>query len=53
MHAVSGFRTRDPSNQAPQTYALYRAATGIGFVLFNRSYYITNQIKEGLSGGTR
>jgi hypothetical protein len=53
MHAVSEIRTRDPSNQAPQTYALDRAATGIDFVLFNRCYYITNQIREGLSGGTR
>jgi hypothetical protein len=29
-HSPVGIRTRDPSNQLPQTYALYRAAIGIG-----------------------
>jgi hypothetical protein len=30
IHAPSAIRTRDPSNQASKTYALDRAATGIG-----------------------
>jgi hypothetical protein len=30
IHASSGIRTRDPSNQAAKTYALDREATGAG-----------------------
>jgi hypothetical protein len=30
IHVPSGIRTHDPSNQAAKTYALDRAATGIG-----------------------
>jgi hypothetical protein len=30
IHASSGIRTHDPSNQAAKIYALDRAATGIG-----------------------
>jgi hypothetical protein len=30
VHAPTGIRTRDPSNQAAKTYALDGAATGIG-----------------------
>jgi hypothetical protein len=35
IHASSGIRARDPSNQAAKTYALDHAATGTGCSLYS------------------
>jgi hypothetical protein len=39
-HASSGIRTHDPSNQAAKTYALDRAATANGQIIFICISYI-------------
>jgi hypothetical protein len=67
IHALSEIRTRDPSNQVAKTYALDRAATGIGSVpnigLLTKILYfvihhslldfaILTVIKENEVGGT-
>lgn len=39
IHALSGFRTRDPTNRAAATYILDRMATAIGQTPSNILYY--------------
>jgi hypothetical protein len=34
MHALSGIRTHDPSNQPAKTYTSYRTATVTGLAIF-------------------
>jgi hypothetical protein len=38
IHASSGIRTHDPSNQVAKTYALHRAAIGIGYFVLMWSF---------------
>jgi hypothetical protein len=42
LHASDGIRTCNPANERPQTHALGRAATGIGFQLhyINKTTYL-------------